>query len=287
MTLISILIGLGLEYYLGSLDHMRDFGWFDRYCGWLERHCSRFAWWNGAVGIVLTLLWPVLALLVVAWLLGRISLILVFLLGIAVFVYCLGPDINTLLHRYLQAVAGRGQEQEADRHALEKALGVEEGEDTETAVASILFRSHENIFAILFWFSLLGMAGALLYRLAVRLRSRNGDIHGGYAEASRNLHQIMMWPSARLQALSFGLGGSLMHALESWRGTGGHTLDCSPEVVSRSGLGALQYPAVPAGPTDNGPDRPGWIEETRALINRALFIWLTGLGILTIGGFLR
>lgn len=287
MTLISILIGLGLEYYLGSLDHMRDFGWFDRYSGWLERQCSRFTWWNGAAGVVLTLLWPVLALLAAAWLLAGVSLVLVFLLGIAVFVYCLGPDINTLLHRYLKAVTGRGQDREANRRDPEQALGVEDGEDTETAVASILFRSHENIFAILFWFSLLGMAGALLYRLTVRLRSRNADIHGGYAEASRNLHQILMWPSARLQALSFGLGGSLMHALESWRETGGHTLDCSPEVVSRSGLGALQYREAPEGDAASGRDRPAWIEETRALINRALVIWLTGLGILTIGGFLR
>lgn len=291
MTLISILLGLALEYFLGSLDHIRTFAWFEHYSRWLERHGSRWSWWNGPAGVLVTLLLPVLLLLGAGYLLGRASVILAFLLGVAVFVYCLGPDLNAILKHYVTSAKRRGETDGDDEVSVELDLRAEtgqEGDDEEASIGAILFRSHENIFAILFWFVLLGMAGALLYRLVVRLENRYEGIHGGYAEAVGNLHRIMMWPSARVQAFSFGLGGSLMHAVESWRAVGGHTLDCSADVISHSGMGALQYEH--AGSGDGEADRAAhleWIDETRGLINRALIIWLTVLGILTIGGFIR
>ena len=81
MTLIKILIGLGLEYFLGSLDSIRDFGWFDRYSRWFELRCSRHRYWDGPAGVVVTLLLPLLALLAVAYVLGKLSAVLVFILG--------------------------------------------------------------------------------------------------------------------------------------------------------------------------------------------------------------
>jgi AmpE protein len=291
MTLISILLGLALEYFLGSLDHVRNFVWFDQYGRWLERRGSRYSWWNGPVGVLVTLLFPVLALLAAGYLLGRASIILVFLLSVAVFVYCLGPDLNAILKHYIKSAKQHEETGEDDEVSVEldlRAESAQEGYDEEASIGAILFRSHENIFSILFWYIVLGMAGALLYRLVVRLENRYDGIHGGYAEAIRNLHRIMMWPSARVQAFSFGLGGSFMHAVESWRGVGGHTLDCSADVISHSGMGALQYEHTESG--DEEADRAAhleWINETRALINRTLLIWLTILGILTIGGFLH
>ena len=281
---------MALEYFLGSLDHIRNFDWFDRYGRTFELRFSRYPYWDGPAGVIFTLLWPVLALLLVAYLLASVSPILVFILGIAVFVYCLGPDLNTLLHHYAVAVK---EDSDEDRLRLEEALGLESvsappGE--EAALEAMLLRSHENIFAILFWFVLLGMTGtgALLYRLVVRLERSYGGIHGGYAEAVRNLHRIMMWPSARLLALSFGLSGSMMHALESWRGVTGHSLDCSADVISHSGMGALQYESGQAnGDEVDDVHYAEWIDEIRGLINRTLIVWLTGLGIMTIGGFLR
>lgn len=285
MTLIQILIGLGLEYFLGSLDRIRDFAWFDRYSRWFELRCSRHRYWDGPAGVVVTLLLPLLALLAAAYLLGTVSPVLVFLLGIAVFVYSLGTDVHTLLKRYLEALE-QGREEEA--RGLEEALGME-AETDQTAEASsleaILFRSHENIFAVLFWFLVLGMVGALLYRLAARLDDRYDGIHGGYAEAVRDLHRLLMWPSTRLQALGFGLSGSLVHALEYWREVPGHSLDCSAAVVGRSGLGAMQYQPV-GGEEEGGRDYREWIGEIQALINRTLIIWLTVLGVMTLGGWL-
>ncbi len=287
MTLIAVLIGLGLEHFIGSLDYIRSWSWFDRYSRWLELKCSGTPYWNGPVGVIVTLLLPLLVLLVVAELLGRVSVALVFLLAVAVFVYCLGTDINTWLSRYIEALE---EHDEATRNEMEAELG---GADESTGrmdktrvISQFLLRSHENFFGILFWFIVLGMGGALLYRLVIRLYEYYGDVHGDYAEAVRNLHAIMMWPSARLLALGFGVSGSLVHAVDAWRNVEGNSLECSEDIIVRSGYGALQYEVEEGDEEDWHDVYVNWLGETRGLLNRTLIVWLTVLGIMTIGGYL-
>ena len=70
-----------------------------------------------------------------------------------------------------------------------------------------MLRAHEYLFAVVFWFLLLGAVGGLLYCLAANLARRHEKVGDGYAGAARRLHNILMWPSARLLALGFALGG--------------------------------------------------------------------------------
>ena len=113
--------------------------------------------------------------------------------------------------------------------------------DPDRVISSIMLRAHEYLFAVIFWFVLLGAVGALMYCLVLNLVRRYDKADSGYAGAVRDLHNILMWPSARLLALGFALGGSLVSALESWRTVSGHTLDISREVIAVSGFGALHY----------------------------------------------
>ncbi|MEX2525703.1 MAG: hypothetical protein WD750_12155 [Gammaproteobacteria bacterium] len=288
MTLIAVLIALALEHFVISLDHIRGFGWFDRYTRWLELKFEGKAFWGGPLGVIATLLVPLLVLILAAKLLGQVSPVLVFILAIAVFVYCLGPDLNTWLSRYIDSLESRD---EATRAEMEQALGGGDESsgrmDKNRIISRVLLRSHEHFFGILFWFIVLGMAGALLYRLVIQLYDNYGDIHGGYAESVRTLHGIMMWPSAHLLALGFGLSGSLVHAFEAWRGVEGEPLECCEDVIVSSGYGALQYEVEEDGDTDDWHDvYINWLGETRGLLNRTLIVWLTVLGIMTIGGYL-
>lgn len=285
MTLISILIGLALEYFAGSLDHLRNFSWFDRYLRWIELQCSRFARWQGPAGVLITLAPPLLVLFFVGHILGNVNIALAVLLSIAVFVYSLGPNLNSLVNDYLAALE---QDDEEKAQQLESQLliktppGERPGHDM---ISSILLRSHDYIFGVLFWFVLLGMTGALLYALVIRMNDKFAELRGGYAAAVHNLYDILIWPSARLQALGFALGGSLVDALDGWRHVQGDTLSSSRNIIVSSGLGAIQYSDTAAD--DEEMSDVEWISEARALVNRALVVWLTVLGILTIGGFLK
>lgn len=284
MTLITILIGLALEYFAGSLDQLRNFRWFDHYQRWLELRCSRFATWQGPVGVLVTLAPPLLALFFAGRILGNINIGLTALLSLAVFVYSLGPNLHSLINAYLAALE---QDDEAEMQRLETLLlvktppGKRPGYDM---ISSILLRSHDYLFGVLFWYVVLGMTGALLYALVIRMNDKFGELRGGYGAAARKLYKILAWPSARLQALGFALGGSLVDALDGWHHVQGDSLSASRDILVSAGLGAVQYSDAAAGEEMSDVE---WIREAQALINRALIVWLTVLGIMTIGGFLQ
>ena len=285
MTLISILLGLALVYFLGPLDRFRDFSWFEQYSQWLESRCNRIKLWDGPTGVVLTLALPLCLLLIVTSWLGSLSLIFPFIISIVVFVYSLGADPNRYFDSLISILADQDEESLKD---MLRDLGLEpENIDQAGILRALLLKTHENLFGVIFWFIVLGITGALLYALAETMYRRYSDIHGGFARSVCDLHRILMWPSARLLALGFALGGSLVDALEGWRSARGESLECSEDVICRSGLGAMQFQPEP----EHDGERHGMLSSSllqglQAIINRTLIVWLTVLGIMTIANWL-
>ena len=301
-----VLVALGVELRLGDFDRYRNLAWFEHYTTWLESRLTGYAFWNGAGGLLLTLSVPLLLLGALVYLAGEVHFLLAFLLSLLVLIYSFGPALNSLVNRYADALSSG--DYDAGREVLDQILygdAAGEGTDPDRVISSIMLRAHEYLFAVVFWFVLLGAVGALLYCLVLNLAARYGQADSGYAGAIRDLHNILMWPSARLLALGFALGGSLVSALESWRTVAGNTLDISREVIAVSGFGALHYD--PASRVDIGAgvaadaqadadakevadaDKEvfiGRIRETLALINRTLIVWLIVLGLMTIAGWI-
>ena len=289
MNLIMVLIALGVEARLGNFERFRNLSWFVHYCDWLEARLAHVGFWNGPGGLLLTLFIPLALLGVVVHVAGVINILLGFLLSFLALVYSFGPPLGSLVDHYVDAL-GSGDDA-ACREFLEKILygAPEEGApDRDRVVGSIMLRSHEYLFAVIFWFLLLGAVGAVMYCLVVNLAQRYEKADGGYAGAVRDLHNILMWPSSRMLALGFALGGSLVSALESWRSVSGHTLDVSREVVTVSGFGALHYTPADGEKTDqqDNEDFVNRLRETTALINRTLIVWLIVLGLMTIAGWI-
>ena len=283
-----VLIALGVEVRLGNFDRYRNLAWFEHYATWLEARLGGHGFWNGAGGLLLTLFIPLVLLGVLVYLASEAHFILGFLLSLLVLIYSFGPALNSLVNRYTDALSGN--DDNACREILDQILygDADAGEtDHDRVISSIMLRAHEYLFAVVFWFLLLGAVGALMYCLVVNLARRYEKIDGAYAGAVRDLHNILMWPSARLLALGFALGGSLVSALESWRTVSGNTLDISREVIAVSGFGALHHD--PANEEHTGADKEVFIarlRETLALINRTLIVWLIVLGLMTIAGWI-
>jgi AmpE protein len=287
MTLISILLGLALEYFLGPMDRFRNFQWFENYFNWLEQKCQRFGFWDGTGGVLISVALPVLALLLVDYVLAEIFIGLSFILAILVFVYCLGPDLNILLSNYTQALEGNIEE---DIAVIESSLSLKSEENQynkSQSISAILIQAHEYIFGVLFWFIVLGTAGALIFSLTLVLKKKYEGVHGGFSASVADLHRILIWPSSRLLAIGFALGGSLVDTLERWRKLEGESLNISYDIITESGLGALQYEENTSGDDDEAKSNYiQCIKEVQALINRSLIVWLTVLGLLTLGGIL-
>ena len=280
MTLICILLGLGLEYYSGDLGYYRKYYWFDRYCDWLETNFTNHSFWNGAPGVSLTLFLPLFGLFILGYLMTQLPALFLFIFVVGIFIYGLGPSVNNILNTYLEAME---QGDESLIRKIENELIEDEDQNQENIYCAILIRAHDYLFGALFWFIALGILGIFLFCLVNRLKTRYSDIHGDYAEAVRNLYMILIWPSSRLLALGFALGGSLVDALEGWRSVEGISLDKSRMIIINSGLGAIQHRHFQNEDADQHIET---IQQLQALINRSLIVWLTILGVMTIGGWL-
>ncbi len=290
MNLITVLIALGVEARLGGFDKYRNQSWFVHYCDWLEPRLSGVSFWQGPGGVLLTLFIPLALLGVLVYLAGQVNIVLGFLLSFLALVYSFGPALGSLVDSYVDALAGG--DEAVCRQALDRLLSgdgdpVDGAIDQDRVISSIMLRAHEYLFAVIFWFLLLGAVGALLYCLVGNLAQRHENTQGGYAGAVSDLHNILMWPSSRMLALGFALGGSLVSALESWRSVSGHTLVVSKDVITLSGFGALHYHPEGEKKTEQDTEEfAGRLRETMALINRTLIVWLIVLGLMTIAGWI-
>ena len=289
MNLIMLLIALGVEARLGNFDRYRNLVWFERYGNWLEARLGAHGFWNGAAGLLITLFIPLVLLGILIYLAGEVHFVLGFLVSFPILIYSFGPALSSLVNRYTDALSSNDADK--SREILDQILygEVTDGQiDHNRVISSIMLRAHEYLFAVIFWFLLLGAVGALMYCLVVNLADKHEKIDSAYAGAVRDLHNILMWPSARLLALGFALGGSLVSALDSWRTVSGNTLDVSRDVITVSGFGALHYD--PENEEETEADNEVFItrlKETQALITRTLIVWLIVMGLMTIAGWIN
>jgi len=87
--------------------------------------------------------------------------------------------------------------------------------------------SHRHVFAPLFWFLLMGPAGALLYRLAAFFEAEEAN------PFARRAFGVIDWLPVRLTAIAFAVVGDFEEAVGRWRG------DAEGNILRAAGFGAL------------------------------------------------
>jgi membrane protein required for beta-lactamase induction len=284
MTLIFILIALGLDFFLGNLERYRSYSWFISLFYFLEKRLAHYKYWDGSFGLLGLLAIPVLVLLLITSTLDYWSSVIEGVFTLLVLIYCLAPEaLDDRLDQYITAV----EEDDADNVSsltdeLIDGTVISDEDGNETAIIkSVFIEAHKRSFAVIFWFLILGVVGALLYRLVNELNDELNDIRGGFADSTNVLLNILEWPSSRVMIIALALGGSLSHAFSAWKESEQLSFDVNNQVLSNAGIGALQY-----FPESDIPEREKsyWIDELKSLINRTLIICLAVLGIMTLSG---
>ena len=136
------------------------------------------------------------------------------------------------------------------------------------------YRGFERMFAVLFWFFLLGPVGALMYRLVFLQVSKDSQ-----DKLAERWLWLLEWPAVRVLGLSFALTGNFSGCITQWR----ECLVCAKRstiaILSPMILGALSVSE------ELEPD----CEITRKelslmakLYQRTLWFWVAAVSILVI-----
>jgi membrane protein required for beta-lactamase induction len=284
MTLIFILIALGLDFFLGGIERYRNYSWFVALFYFMEKRLAHYKIWDGTFGLLSLLAVPTLGLVGIIFALDHWSSILEGVFTLLILIYCLAPEA---LDDRLDHLVSSIDEEDADNiSSLSDEIidvSVIEPEDgNEIAIIkSALVEAHKRSFAVIFWFLILGVVGALLYRLVDELDKELNEIRGGFADSTNLLLNILEWPSSRIMVIGLALAGHLGDAFSGWKKSEQLSFDVNNQVLKDAGIGALQYiPEVDVA----GREKSYWIDEVKSLINRTLIICLAVLGIMTLSG---
>lgn len=218
MTIISILIAFTLCHLIRELRRFRRFEWVTTYTTHCNDKLDFLPGWSGPTGFLFIFGVPLLT----AFLLNNIFVELLgqlggFLFSIAVLIYTFGPrDLDIDVRSVINA-----SDEEQQKKALEKLLGgpiPEESSACQAAAIDAVFnKAMKRWFSIIFWFAVLGIYGALLYRLAVWLCRDGMGLQDEQQNLATRLRNIMEWPVAQLMTLSLAIATDFDSVFRAWK----------------------------------------------------------------------
>ena len=302
MKLIALLAGLLIERLATQLFHLRQLRWLDSV---IDAGFSRAQGMSGVPPLVSVLVLAallVLPLLLVLTLFGDLLFDFAYLfMAIVVLFFSLGPkDIGEQVDDYCIAL-----EKDDDKQIRQTAKAILEHDAPEARAelvwdveAAVCVQSNNRLFAVIFWFVLLGPIGAWSYRVTdlirrravfklVRRESVESHEMDTIEDAASRLHGWLAWIPARITALGFALAGSFDDAIAAWRKPADEAVisarEESENLLARVGCAALALQSR-EGET---PAERGVRGATAAngLVFRLLGIWAVIIAAATLYGW--
>ena len=173
--------------------------------------------------------------------------LLSFLLGVLALYLTMGFRQFSHFYSDLQLALRMGETEQARRLLAEWRGRTGDqfnvSEISRLAIEQALVSSHRHVFAPLFWFALLGPAGALLYRMALffaeQWGSRTDPDFGHFGDFSRRAFAWIDWLPVRVSAIGFAIVGDFEDAVTCWRTQAARWSDPSIGILLASGAGAI------------------------------------------------
>jgi adenosylcobinamide-phosphate synthase len=300
--LIAILLAVALDRFVPDRHGFKPFAWYRDWADSIEQRFNGGSRIHGVAAVLLAIVPLVLGVVLARYVLNEITPVLGFAFDVLILYICL--DIYRLGNgaRGIADTLDAGDVREADVQLKElagkSAATLSEAGIAHATVEAVLKQGSSLIISPLFWFILLGPAGAVLQRLACILDKLWGHRYERFVEfgwAAARLDDLLQWIPARITALSYGIMGSFEDALHCWRRRMGVWSDINSGPLLASGFGAMHMQNCealgeageyeePAANLNIIPD-PNHIRGVVALVWRVLLFWLV-IGLLMTGAHL-
>lgn len=298
--LVIILLALIFDRFLPERGGFRLWEWYGDWADSIEQRFNGGLRVQGISAVALAVVPILIATGIAAFVLGQIAGVFAFIFSVAVLYLCVNLfEIGIAAQSVATALDGGDVETAAQR--LKQLTGRDTVETTAAGVAhatveAVLKQANSIVIAPIFWFVVLGPAGALLQRMACMLDRLWGHRTAQFAEfgwAAARLDDLLNWIPARITALSYAVMGSFEDALHCWRRQAKMWSDINSGPLLASGLGALHLDTCDTGDSKqdvygntaldpaNLPDA-GDIRRAMALVWRVMLFWFA-VGVLMAG----
>ncbi len=289
MIFFSLLAALVLEHYHPLRRPLAHFEYFARYASFLREKLDGGEQFHGVAAWCAAVLPPAfLAWLVGDWL-GSLNVLLGWAWGVSVLYLTMGLKYYASIAEDIAGKLRAGQLDEA-RRTLQAWRGGDADEFGPREIASVAMErlfshSHRQTFGVLFWFMLLGPAGAVLFRLASVSSLRWREATPQFSAAVGRIFHALNWVPVRLTALTYAVAGNFEDALYCWRTQARTWPDAEESVALVAGAGAmgvrLGLPLAVGGQwlerseigVGDEPDADQ-IDSANSMIWRGLVVWM-------------
>lgn len=236
MTFLIILIALVIERFF-DWSHLRHWGWFS---AWLQTVNQRLATASPYLTLAVTIVPLLIGVYVLQSLLKHpLYGLLEFLLQLALFLYCLGPQnlwadtlacVSSFHHDEVPVVSER----------LQVSFGVTSTVTKESLLSPIFIAAHRRIFACVFWFVIAGPVGVILYRaVTTAVTSLTQSETPSTLSAAKTIEALLDFIPVRILAFLFALAGQFVNVIACWKSLALFKLNMNEALLAQTGHAAL------------------------------------------------
>lgn len=299
MKLIALLIGLLVERLATRLFHLRRLRWLERVIDAGFRQAERLANWPAVIPVILIIILLLLPVAAAVFALGDAFLGFPYIIvAIIVLFFSFGPqDITEDVDEYCEAVEDGDAERirQTAKAIIESDVPEDDRKRIHRVEEGVCVQANNRLFAIIFWFILLGPLGAWAYRSTDLVRRRAvfcadreeqcDSTTERIRDAAIKLHGWFAWIPARLTAIGYAAAGHFDAAIGAWRAPtenkGDSVSEHNDHLLARVGVAAL---ALPDG-DDTAERAIAGATAANRLVFRLFMIWAVVIAAMTLYGW--
>ena len=288
-TVMAVVATLLIGHAMPYVSQWRNFAWFERWLEFLQQQVLTKSIWQGPWGLLFCIGLPAISIaLLTHWASG----LLAFFIALLTLIYTWGPrdldlDVNAILN------AKTVEEKESAAKSL-----FEEGQTVSlegpVVVAAVFENALTRWFAVLFWFLVLGPAGAIAYRLLYLQVHHKHELALPEAlqQAAQKALTIAHCFPAHLMVFAMALAANfdkVVHVWREWYQNGGLRFDYSFLSQAATVSVASELADEVADADDGTASAPALFElrDAISLAWRMLLLWLGVLAIFVLAGLVN